>query len=229
MNFEEGVVLLLDKPISWTSFDVVAKIRNTIRIKKVGHAGTLDPLATGLLILCTGKMTKKIDEYQAQEKEYEGELMLGKTTPSYDLETEVDGNFDISAITEAQLHAVTAQFTGTITQFPPAYSAVKIGGVPAYKKARNGEEVALKSREVTITSFELTSIDLPVVKFRVICSKGTYIRSLVSDFGKALDNGAYMSALRRTRIGAFHVNDAKQLLPFVEEIKQLKQQEKPSL
>jgi len=219
MNFEEGVVLLIDKPLEWTSFDVVGKVRNTIRIKKVGHAGTLDPLATGLLILCTGKMTKKIDTFQAQEKEYEGELVLGKTTPSYDMETEVDQEFDISTITETQIRENVRSFIGTISQFPPIYSAIKVGGEALYKKARKGETVEIKPREVTVSEFEITEINLPVVKFRVVCSKGTYIRSLVSDFGKALNNGAYMSALRRTRIGEFHVKDARQLMEFVEEVK----------
>jgi tRNA pseudouridine55 synthase len=219
MNFEEGAVILIDKPLDWTSFDVVSKIRNTIRIKKVGHAGTLDPLATGLLILCTGKMTKKIDEFQAQEKEYEGELVLGKTTPSYDLETEVDKEFDISSLTEELIKKNVLQFIGTIQQIPPIYSAIKVDGIPLYKKARKGEEVEIKAREVTISEFEITEIQLPIVKFRVVCSKGTYIRSLVRDFGAALDNGAYMSALRRTRIGQFQVKEAEQLTEFVEKHK----------
>lgn len=219
MNFEEGAVILIDKPLDWTSFDVVSKIRNTIRVKKVGHAGTLDPLATGLLILCTGKMTKKIDEYQAREKEYEGELVLGKTTPSCDLETEVDQEFDISGITEEMIRNNVHPFIGTIQQVPPAFSAIKVNGVPLYKKARKGEVVEIKSREVTITEFEITDIQLPVVKFRVVCSKGTYIRSLVRDFGAALGNGAYMSGLRRTRIGDFRISDAEQLPAFVEKNK----------
>ncbi len=219
MNFEEGAVILIDKPLEWTSFDVVSKIRNTIRIKKVGHAGTLDPLATGLLILCTGKMTKKIDEYQAQEKEYEGELVLGKTTPSYDLETEVDKEFDVSSLTEELIKKNVLQFIGTLQQIPPIYSAIKVDGVPLYKKARKGEDVEIKAREVTISEFEITEIQMPVVKFRVVCSKGTYIRSLVRDFGAALNNGAYMSALRRTRIGQFKVKDAEQLAAFVEKNK----------
>ncbi len=228
MNFEEGVVLLIDKPLEWTSFDVVSKIRNTIRTKKVGHAGTLDPLATGLLILCTGKMTKKIDSYQAQEKEYEGELVLGKTTPSCDLETEVDQEFDISSLTEEAIRNNVLSFIGTIQQVPPIYSAIKVDGVPLYKKARKGETAEIKSREVTVSEFEITDIQLPVVKFRVVCSKGTYIRSLVRDFGAALHNGAYMSALRRTRIGEFHVRDAEQLLEFVEKIKAQKEEERVS-
>jgi tRNA pseudouridine55 synthase len=222
MNFEEGTVLLFDKPLEWTSFDLVKKVRNTIRIKKVGHAGTLDPLASGLLIICTGKMTKKIDEYQAQEKEYTGEMVLGKTTPSCDAETEVDQEFDISNLTEAQIYQTTQQFLGTISQKPPIYSAIKVDGVPLYKKARKGEEVEIKAREVVITEFEITDIQLPVVKFRVVCSKGTYIRSLVRDFGIALQNGAYMSALRRTRIGSFLVEDAMQIDDFVKTYKKEK-------
>jgi tRNA pseudouridine55 synthase len=223
MNFEEGAVILIDKPLEWTSFDVVNKVRNTIRVKKVGHAGTLDPLATGLLILCSGKMTKKIDEYQAQEKEYEGELVLGKTTPSCDLETEVDKEFDITGITEEMIRANVPQFIGLIQQTPPIYSAIKVDGVPLYKKARNGESVEIKPREVMISEFEITEIKLPVIKFRVVCSKGTYIRSLVRDFGAALNNGAYMSGLRRTRIGTFHVKDAEQLTDFVTKYKVEKQ------
>ncbi len=225
MNFEEGVVILIDKPLDWTSFDVVSKIRNTIRTKKVGHAGTLDPLATGLLILCTGKFTKKIDEYQAQEKEYQGELVLGKTTPSCDLETEVDKEFDISAITEEMVRQNVKQFTGVIQQIPPIYSAIKVDGVPLYKKARKGESVEIKSREVTVSEFEITEIKFPIVKFRVVCSKGTYIRSLVRDFGAALNNGAYMSGLRRTRIGEFHVDTAEQLENFLMKVRKSKEVE----
>ena len=219
MNFEEGAVILIDKPLEWTSFDVVGKIRNTIRVKKVGHAGTLDPLATGLLILCTGKMTKQIDGFQAQEKEYEGELVLGKTTPSFDRETEVDQEFDISSISEEMVRNNVTSFIGTIQQIPPLYSAIKVNGEALYKKARKGETVEIKSREVTITEFEITEVQLPLVKFRIVCSKGTYIRSLVRDFGVALNNGAYMSALRRTRIGEFHIKDAEQLPEFIEKHK----------
>ena len=222
MNFEEGAVILIDKPLEWTSFDVVGKIRNTIRVKKVGHAGTLDPLATGLLILCTGKMTKKIDEFQAQEKEYEGELVLGKTTPSFDRETEVDQEFDISSITEDMIRKNVSSFIGTIQQVPPLYSAIKVNGEALYKKARKGETVEIKAREVTISEFEITEVQLPIVKFRIVCSKGTYIRSLVRDFGVALNNGAYMSALRRTRIGNFHVDNAEQLPEFIEKHRKLK-------
>jgi tRNA pseudouridine55 synthase len=219
MNFEEGEVILIDKPIGWTSFDVVSKVRNSIRVKKVGHAGTLDPLATGLLILCTGKMTKKIEEYQAQEKEYEGEMIVGKTTPSYDGETEVDAQYETAHITETLLKEATKSFIGVISQYPPVYSAIKVNGVPMYKKARKGIEVEVKPREVHIMQFELTSFELPLIKFRVVCSKGTYIRSLVHDFGKALNSGAYMSALRRTRIGSYSLSEAYLLPTFVEKYK----------
>jgi len=222
MNFEEGAVLLVDKPLGWTSFDVVSKVRNTIRVKKVGHAGTLDPLATGLLILCTGKMTKKIDEFQAQEKEYEGEMVLGKTTPSIDGETEVDQEYDISAISETQIKEIVKQFIGTISQLPPIYSAIKVNGEPLYKKARRGDAVEIKSREVTVSEFEITKIELPHVSFRVVCSKGTYIRSLVRDVGLALNNGAYMTALRRTRIGNYTIQEAYDLPTFIAQYKVIK-------
>jgi tRNA pseudouridine55 synthase len=218
-NFEEGEMLLIDKPLEWTSFNIVAKIRNTIKVKKIGHAGTLDPLATGLLILCTGKMTKKIDEFQGMEKEYEGELVLGKTTPSFDLETEVNCEKDISGISKEMILSKTKEFIGNIIQVPPVFSAIKIGGERLYKKARRGEEVKIMPREVFIRKFEITSIELPIVKFRVVCSKGTYIRSLVRDFGEALGTCAYMSALRRTRIGDFHVDNAYGVEDFVRLIK----------
>ncbi|RVT98248.1 tRNA pseudouridine(55) synthase TruB [Mucilaginibacter limnophilus] len=223
-EFAEGELLLINKPYRWTSFDVVGKIRNAFKpLKlKVGHAGTLDPLATGLLIICTGKMTKQIDTFQAEEKEYTGTMVLGATTPSYDMETEVDQTFDISHITEEQLHAATRQFTGDIQQYPPAHSAVKVEGERLYEKARRGEEVELRLRNVTITEFELTRVELPEVDFRVVCSKGTYIRSLVNDFGKALNNGAYLSRLRRTRSGNFKVEDAREVMEMVNIIRELK-------
>jgi len=230
-NFAEGEMLLINKPYRWTSFDVVGKIRNSFKpLKlKVGHAGTLDPLATGLLIICTGKLTKKIDEFQAQDKEYTGTMVLGATTPSYDLETGVDATFDISTITEEQIHAACGNFIGDIEQFPPAHSALKVDGERLYMKARRGETVELKSRKVNISEFEITRIELPEVDFRVVCSKGTYIRSLVFDFGKALDNGAYLSKLRRTRSGDFHVDNAYEVMEFVKHVKGLKQQtDKPS-
>ena len=203
-EFAEGQLLLVNKPYNWTSFDVVGKIRNSFKpLKlKVGHAGTLDPLATGLLIICTGKMTKQIDTFQAEEKEYTGTMVLGTTTPSYDMETEPDNKFDISQLTEEQLRSNCKQFTGDIQQYPPAHSAIKIDGERLYEKARRGEEVELRLRSVTITEFELTRIELPEVDFRVVCSKGTYIRSLVNDFGVALNTGAYLS---RLQIGRAHV------------------------
>lgn len=216
-KFAEGELLLINKPYKWTSFDVVGKIRNSLKPQKlkVGHAGTLDPLATGLLIVCTGKLTKQIDTFQAQEKEYTGTLVLGATTPSYDLETEIDETFDISAITKEQILANTAQFTGDISQYPPAHSAVKVNGERLYVKARLGEEVELKKRFVTVNEFEITRIELPEIDFRIVCSKGTYIRSLVSDFGKALNNGAHLSKLTRTRSGDFLLKDALELPDFI--------------
>lgn len=223
-DFAEGQLLLVNKPYKWTSFDVVGKLRNAFKpLKlKVGHAGTLDPLATGLLIICTGKMTKQIDTFQAQEKEYTGTMILGASTPSYDMETEPDRQFDISHITEEQIKAACKQFTGDIQQYPPAHSAVKIDGERLYEKARRGEEVELRLRNVTITEFEITGIELPEINFRVACSKGTYIRSLVHDFGKALNNGAYLSRLRRTRSGDYKVEDAHEIMELVTLIRELK-------
>lgn len=213
-DFQNGKVLLLDKPLDWTSFQMVNKIRWIIKkhfgIKKikVGHAGTLDPLASGLLIICTGKFTKKIDEFQAQEKEYTGTFSLGATTPSYDLETEPDQFFDISNISEAQIIEASKKFIGTVQQQPPIFSALKKEGKKLYEFARKGQEVDIPFRDITISEFEITRIDLPEIDFRVVCSKGTYIRSLAHDFGKALENGAHLSALRRTRIGDFSVENA---------------------
>ncbi len=227
-NFADGEMLLINKPYKWTSFDVVGKIRNSFKpLKlKVGHAGTLDPLATGLLIICTGKFTKKIDEFQAQEKEYTGTMVLGASTPSYDLETEINETFDISHIKEAQLHDNTRQFIGDIDQYPPAHSAVKIDGERLYMKARRGEDVELKTRKVSISVFELTRIELPEIDFRVVCSKGTYIRSLVYDFGRSLNSGAYLSTLRRTKSGEYDVANAFGVMELVNHIKELKEQEK---
>ena len=207
-DFEAGEVLLLDKPLTWTSFDVVRKVKNTLRIKKIGHAGTLDPLATGLLILCTGKKTKEIDQIQAQEKEYTGTFRLGETTPSFDLETAVDMARPYAHITDEQITAATAQFTGLIQQTPPIFSAVKIDGKRAYELARTGQEAEIKAKSVEIKTFELTRIALPEVDFRVVCSKGTYIRSLARDLGVALGCGAHLTRLVRTRIGEFRVEDA---------------------
>ncbi|HUH32654.1 MAG TPA: tRNA pseudouridine(55) synthase TruB [Daejeonella sp.] len=228
-NFAEGELLLINKPYKWTSFDVVGKIRNSFKpLKlKVGHAGTLDPLATGLLILCTGKLTKKIDEFQAQEKEYTGTLFLGATTPSYDLETEIDHTFSIDHITDEQIRENCRQFIGEISQVPPAHSAVKEGGERLYMKARRGETFEAKTRQVTITEFEITRIELPEIDFRVVCSKGTYIRSLVYDFGKALNNGAYLAKLRRTRSGNFHVDNAYGVMELVNHIRSTKEGDKP--
>ena len=215
-DFEAGEVILIDKPQNWTSFDVVNKLRYALKVKKIGHAGTLDPLATGLLILCSGKLTKKIDEYQAQEKEYIGEMTLGESTPSFDSETEADEFFSVDHITPALLLENTAQFTGHITQKPPIYSAVKIDGKRLYELARKGKTIDIPDRQVEVKVFEITKIDLPKVEFKVICSKGTYIRSLVNDFGKAVYSGAYMSALRRTRIGEFKIENALSVDTFVE-------------
>ena len=214
--FEAGVVLLIDKPLHWTSFDVVRKIRNSIRIKKVGHAGTLDPLATGLLIVCTGKFTKKINEYMAQEKEYTGTITLGAVTPTYDLESQPEKHTDITGITEEQVRNMPAVFTGEIQQFPPVYSAIKKKGTPLYELARRGEAVELEARNIFIKEFEITSIEMPVVCFRIVCSTGTYIRSIAHDFGAALGCGGYLSSLRRTRIGAFEVKDAMGMDQFAE-------------
>lgn len=224
-NFEEGEVLLIDKPLRWTSFDVVGKIRNSIKpLKvKVGHAGTLDPLASGLLILCTGKKTKIIDQFQAQEKEYTGTICLGATTPSYDLETEVDQEFDISHITPEQIIKATQQFTGDISQFPPPHSAIKIDGERLYEKARRGEVVEQRPRLVNISTFEITAINMPEISFRVVCSKGTYIRSLAFDFGKALNAGAYLSSLRRTKSGDFSVENSYKVMELVNHIRSLNQ------
>lgn len=224
-DFAEGELLLFNKPYKWTSFDVVGKIRNSLKpLKlKVGHAGTLDPLATGLLIICTGKLTKQIDTFQAEEKEYTGTMMLGATTPSFDLETVVDQEFPLQGITEEAIHQATAQFIGDIQQYPPAHSAVKVNGERLYVKARRGEETELRLRNVTVSAFEITRIALPEVDFRIVCSKGTYIRSLVSDFGKALNNGAYLSVLTRTRSGNFLLKDAFEVSDFVSYIRSKKE------
>lgn len=224
-DFADGKLLLVNKPYKWTSFDVVGKIRNSFKpLKlKVGHAGTLDPLATGLLIICTGKMTKQIDTFQAEEKEYTGTMVLGSTTPTYDLESEPQKLFEVGHITHEQIYAACAQFMGEIQQYPPAHSAIKVDGERLYEKARRGEEVELKARTVTMNEFEITRIELPEVDFRVVCSKGTYIRSLVNDFGKALNNGAYMSRLRRTRSGNFMIEDAHGVMELVGKIRELKE------
>jgi len=213
-NFHTGETLLVDKPKGWTSFDVVNKIRFRLRhitgVKriKVGHAGTLDPMATGLLIICTGKFTKKLTDFQGLDKTYTGTLQLGKTTPSYDAETEADATFPTEHITDELLHEKTKQFTGDIEQIPPMYSAIKVDGKRLYKAARRGEVVERKPRNVRVDTFDLTRIELPEVDFSVTCSKGTYIRSLAHDLGQAVGSGAYLTALCRTRIGDFKLEDA---------------------
>mgnify|MGYP003636042974 FL=1 len=213
-DFLDGQTLLIDKPLGWSSFQVVNAIKWSIRrafeLKKikVGHAGTLDPLATGLLIICTGKSTKKINDYQGQEKEYTGTITIGSTTPSYDLETEIDATFPTHHITEELIQQTTKQFMGTIQQLPPVFSALKKDGKRLYEYAREGVAVEIKKRDITITEFEITSIAENDISFRVVCSKGTYIRSLAHDFGKALGSGAHLSSLRRTKIGDFNVNKA---------------------
>lgn len=219
--YKEGQVLLIDKPLHWTSFQVVNKLRWVIKqhfnIKniKVGHAGTLDPLATGLLILCTGKFTKKIETYQAQQKEYTGTITLGATTPSYDLETAIDKEYATEHITTEAIQATTKQFLGEINQKPPIFSAIKKEGKRLYELAREGKTTEIKSRKVTISEFEITDVEFPKVYFRVVCSKGTYIRSLAYDFGLALNSGAHLSALRRTKIGDFSVKDAISVNEFL--------------
>jgi tRNA pseudouridine55 synthase len=223
-EFKEGQVLLIDKPLNWTSFQVVNKlrwkIRKTFNIKKikVGHAGTLDPLATGLLVICTGKMTKQINTFQAQIKEYTGTIVLGSTTPSYDLETEIDKTYPTNHITNELIHETTKQFIGDISQYPPVFSAIKKEGKRLYEFARAGEEVEIKPRTITINEFEITNIDGLNVDFRVVCSKGTYIRSLAHDFGKALQSGSHLSALRRTKIGDFDVKNAITIEKFIESL-----------
>ncbi len=214
--FDEGMVLLFNKPKDWTSFDAVKKVRNLCRTKKVGHAGTLDPLATGLLIICTGPKTKEIQFIQADEKEYTGTFFLGATTASYDLETEVEQTFDISHIDESKIKSATKKFIGKILQIPPLHSAVKVNGQRAYKMARRGEDHVLDAKEILIREFEITNIQLPVVEFRVVCSKGTYIRSIANDFGKALNAGAYLQSLCRTRIGNYFLKDAWEIKDFAE-------------
>ncbi len=224
-NFQQGQILLIDKPLGWTSFQVVNKVRWLVKKQfklkkiKVGHAGTLDPLASGLLIICTGKFTKQIDTYQGQEKEYTGTFTLGATTPSFDLETEIDQTFDISNLTEEKIKAATHQFVGEIQQQPPVFSALKKDGKRLYEFARSGETVEVAYRTVHISAFEITRIALPEVDFRVKCSKGTYIRSLAHDFGKALENGAHLSTLRRKRIGKFLVENALQIERFESNLK----------
>ncbi|WP_203256095.1 tRNA pseudouridine(55) synthase TruB [Hyunsoonleella ulvae] len=224
-DYLSGQVLLIDKPLNWTSFQVVNKLRWEIRqafnIKKikVGHAGTLDPLATGLLVICTGKKTKEINTYQGQVKEYTGTFILGSTTPSFDLETEIDKTFPTEHITEDAIHNTTKAFIGDIQQFPPVFSAIKKDGKRLYEFARAGEDVEIKSRTVSILEFEITKINDLQLDFRVVCSKGTYIRSLANDFGKALNSGAHLSTLRRTKIGDFNVENGMSIEAFISSLK----------
>jgi tRNA pseudouridine55 synthase len=213
-SFAEGKVLLIDKPLEWTSYDVIRKLRKIINIKKIGHAGTLDPLATGLLIVCTGKFTKKISEYMAQEKEYTGTITLGAVTPTYDRESQPGNVKSLEGITEELIKETTKIFTGEILQTPPIHSAIKQNGKPVYLLARKGVNVFLEPRKVTIKEFEITKIDLPIISLKVVCSTGTYIRSLANDFGLALGCGGYLSELRRTRIGNFKVEDAMTMEEF---------------
>ncbi|MFD2033536.1 tRNA pseudouridine(55) synthase TruB [Belliella marina] len=214
-----GEVFLIDKPLEWTSFDVVKKVRNALKIKKVGHAGTLDPLATGLLIVCAGKKTKSIDTFMGQEKEYTGTFVLGKTTESFDREKEIIEVADPSHITMEMLQAAVAELTGDILQIPPMHSAIKVDGKRVYESARKGIEVKMEPRPVTVSEFEITRFELPELDFRIVCSKGTYIRSLARDLGEKLEVGAYMSALTRTRIGEFKLENAEELGALVERIK----------
>lgn len=220
-QFLEGQILLIDKPLTWSSFQAVNKIKYTL-IKnldlpkrfKIGHAGTLDPLATGLLIICTGKFTKRLSELQGQIKEYTGTITVGATTPSYDLETEINETFPTTHITAELIEQTKKQFIGAIEQFPPIFSAIKKNGKRLYEHARKGEEIEIQSRKIEISEFEITRIELPEIDFRVVCSKGTYIRSLAYDFGKALKSGAHLTALRRTKIGDFSVDNAVEPLDF---------------
>ena len=213
-SFEQGQVILINKPLHWTSFDVVRKIRNLIRIKKVGHAGTLDPLATGLLIICTGKFTKKINEYMSQEKEYSGSFTLGATTPTYDLESEPQHFKSLDGISQQLIIDATKNFSGEILQTPPAHSAIKLEGKRVYELARKGKEVKLEPRKIFIKEFQISKIELPVVDFKVVCSTGTYIRSLANDFGAVLGCGAYLSRLCRERIGNFTLEQAMTIEEF---------------
>jgi tRNA pseudouridine55 synthase len=224
-DYQNGQILLVDKPLNWTSFQAVNKLKyaliNSVGLPKkfkIGHAGTLDPLATGLLLVCTGKFTKKISELQVQAKEYTGTFFIGATTPSYDLETEIDATYEISHIDEKLVLETVRQFLGEIDQKPPIYSAIKKDGVRLYEHARAGEKIEIACRKTTIHEFEITRIDLPEIDFRVTCSKGTYIRSLAFDFGKAMNSGSHLTALRRTKIGDFSVENATEITLFEEKL-----------
>jgi tRNA pseudouridine55 synthase len=220
-DFLNGQIILIDKPLHWTSFQAVNKMKYALINKaglpkkfKIGHAGTLDPLASGLLLVCTGKFTKRITELQGQAKEYTGTFHIGATTPSYDLETEIDHTFEISHIDEALIHETVKQFLGEIDQKPPIFSAIKKDGIRLYEHARAGETIEIAARKTTIHEFEITRIALPEIDFRVVCSKGTYIRSLAFDFGKALNSGSHLTALRRTKIGNYDVSNAMDVTLF---------------
>lgn len=219
-DFQAGAVLVVDKPLHWTSFDAVNKVRNLLRKQlgkiKVGHAGTLDPLATGVVVVCVGKETKEIEQYMAREKEYVADVTFGHTTPSYDLETDFDGEYDYSHVDRESLEEVLKRFTGEIEQLPPIFSAVRINGVRAYEKARKGHEVEMAPRRVEIRELEILEISWPTVRLRIVCGKGTYIRSLAHDIGKACQSGAYLSALRRTRVGEFRVEAGFQMEELTE-------------
>ena len=220
--FEQGQLILIDKPFEWTSFDVIRKIRYLTKTKKVGHAGTLDPLATGLLIVCTGKFTKKINEYMAQEKEYTGSITLGATTPTYDLESEPQDFKPIDELTEEKIKDATKIFTGNILQTPPIHSAIKKEGKRSYDLARQGIDVKLEPRAVTISTFEITKIELPKIYFKVVCTTGTYIRSLANDYGEKLGCGGYLSSLCRTRIGEFLLENAQTMEQFEQYVKEIR-------
>ena len=225
-RFEEGEVLLINKPLNWSSFDVINRFRYFLRKQcgiqkiKVGHAGTLDPLADGLLIVCTGKFTKRIEEFQGQEKEYTGTFKLGATTPSFDLEHDVDHTYETAHITSGMIQQAAESLTGEIMQLPPVFSAIKIGGKRAYKFARKDKDPELSPRPVHIREFEITRIEMPEVDFRISCSKGTYIRSIARDFGTSLQSGAHLASLRRTRIGEFLLSNAWELEDLMEKIRQ---------
>ena len=224
-SIEEGEVFLIDKPLKYSSFHIVKELRDFLKNKfkldklKVGHAGTLDPLATGLLIICTGRMTKKISDFQNLDKEYIGTMSIGSTTPSYDLETNIDKTFPIDHINEMLLNNAKKKFLGTINQFPPIFSAVKKNGKRLYEYAREGKEIDIKSKKVTVNKFDLNRISMPEIEFEINCSKGTYIRSLINDFGKELKSGAHLTSLRRTKIGSNSINNSITINEFVENFK----------
>ena len=226
-DYQEGQILLIDKPLKWSSFQAVNKLKfgliKELKLPKkfkIGHAGTLDPLASGLLIICTGKFTKRIEELQGQAKEYTGTITVGATTPSYDLETEINETFPIEHITEALIHETLPKFIGEIDQKPPVFSAIKKDGKRLYESARAGIEVEIKTRKVTVSEFEITRIALPEIDFRIVCSKGTYIRSIAYDFGLALNSGGHLTALRRTKIGDYSVENAVEPEAFIEALQQ---------